>query len=55
MNGVVSVKSKDMEDFFCGSYGAKKDANLKIVLLILLLLLLILIQLCKMIDRKSVV
>ena len=54
MNGVVSVKSKDTEDFeVCGSYEVKEDANLKIVLLILLLLLLILIQLCKMILIKK--
>lgn len=48
VDGVVSVKSKDVEDFeVCGSYRVKKKANLKIVLLILLLLLLTLIQLCK--------
>lgn len=51
---MISVKSKDMEDFeVCGNYGVKKNANLKIVLLILLLLLLILIQQCKMILIKK--
>lgn len=51
---MVSVESKDVEDFeVCGSYRVKKKANLKIVLLILLLLLLTLIQLCKMILIKK--
>lgn len=51
---MVSVESKDVEDFeVCGSYGVEKKANLKIVLLILLLLLLTLIQLRKMILIKK--